>query len=140
MFSFQVSTITNSNLSDDNFCNSMIYLIKISLEEYEEKFLFESSLILNDSLISLNDADAIKIMKDIRSNKDEIDQGVHYPTNSSMRTKFIKDSNSADVVHLFDLNRTELIRKIEGSMLKKKFEESMNLCFSDNVEEPSSLS
>ena len=56
-----------------------------------------------------------------------------------MRTKFIKDSDSAHVVHLFDLNRTELIRKIEKSMFKKKFEESMNLCFSDNVEEPSSL-
>ena len=56
-----------------------------------------------------------------------------------MRTKFIKHSDSADVVHLFDLNRTELIRKIEESMFKKKFEESMNLCFSDNVEEPSSL-
>ena len=40
---------------------------------------------------------------------------------------------------IFDLNKTELIRKIEESMFKKKFEESMNLCFSDNVEEPSSL-
>ena len=56
-----------------------------------------------------------------------------------MTTKFIKHSDSAHVVHLFDLNRTELIRKIEESMFKKKFEESMNLCFSDNVEEPSSL-
>ena len=55
-----------------------------------------------------------------------------------MRTKFIKYSDSADIVHLFDLNRTELIRKIEKSMFKKKIEESMNL-FSDNVEEPSSL-
>ena len=56
-----------------------------------------------------------------------------------MRTKFIKDSDSTHVVHLFDLNRTELIRRIEKSMFKMKFEESMNLCFSDNVEEPSSL-
>ena len=55
-----------------------------------------------------------------------------------MRTKFIKHSDSADVVHLFDLNRTEPIRKIE-KYVQKKFEESMNLCFSDNVEEPSLL-
>ena len=56
-----------------------------------------------------------------------------------MTTKFIKHSDSAHVAHLFDLNRTELIRKIEESMFKMKVEESMNLCFSDNVEEPSSL-
>ena len=56
-----------------------------------------------------------------------------------MTTKFFKHSDSAHVVHLFDLNRTEFIRKIGKSMFKKKFEESMNLCFSDNVEEPSSL-
>ena len=45
---------TSSNLSDDNFSNSMIHLVKISLEEYKQKILFAFSPILNHSLISLN--------------------------------------------------------------------------------------
>ena len=50
-----IEDITSSNLSDDNFSNSVIHLIKISLEEYKQKVLFASSPILNDRLISLND-------------------------------------------------------------------------------------
>ena len=49
-----IEDITSLNLSDDNSSNSMIHLIKISLEEYKEKFLFASSHILNHSLILLN--------------------------------------------------------------------------------------
>ena len=30
-----IEDITSSNLSDDNFSNSMIHLFKISLEEYK---------------------------------------------------------------------------------------------------------
>ena len=49
-----IEDITSSNLSDDNFSNSMIHLIKISLEEYKQKILFAFSPILNHSLILLN--------------------------------------------------------------------------------------
>ena len=49
-----IEDITSSNLSDDNFSNSMIHLIKISLEEYKQKFLFVFSPVLNHSLILLN--------------------------------------------------------------------------------------
>ena len=49
-----IEDITSSNLLDDNFSNSMIHLIKISLEKYKQKFLFSFSLILNHSLILPN--------------------------------------------------------------------------------------
>ena len=49
-----IEDITSPDLSDDNFSNSMIHLIKISLEEYKQKFLFAFSPILNHRLILLN--------------------------------------------------------------------------------------
>ena len=49
-----IEDIASSNLSDDNFSNSMIHLMKISLEEHKRKFLFAFSPILNYSLILLN--------------------------------------------------------------------------------------
>ena len=74
-----IEDITSSNLSDDNFSNSVIHLIKIYLEEYKQKLLFAFSPILNDSLILLN-TNAKKIIKGFRSNKDEIARGGQYPT------------------------------------------------------------
>ena len=37
-----IEDITSPNLSDDNFSNSMIHLIKICLEEYKQKFYLHS--------------------------------------------------------------------------------------------------
>ena len=37
-----IEDIASSNLSDDNFSNSMIHLIKISFEEYKQKLYLHS--------------------------------------------------------------------------------------------------
>ena len=84
--------------------------------------------------------DAGKIIREISCTKDRIVKGGQHAKNEIRKTKYVLNPDSPDVFQIFYSKRTELISKIEQCLFKKKFKKSMELCFSENIEESDSLS